>query len=73
MEKIKKKMRPLLFSREECAELLGCGLSKIDQVIQSGDLISFKFLGQRKVHSKDLWDFAMNLRNAGIQHCDLEV
>jgi|SaaInlStandDraft_1057018.scaffolds.fasta_scaffold141191_2 hypothetical protein len=72
MEK-RKRMTPLFFSREDCAELLGCGLSKVDDVIKSGDLLSFKWNGQRKVHSKDLWNFAWNLRDAGTQQRDLEV
>ena len=71
--KNKRRIPPLLFSRDDCAEALGCGKSKIDEVLQSGKLRSFKWNGQRKVHSKDLWNFAWNLRDAGTRPTDLDV
>ena len=63
----------LLLSRKDCASLLGCGLSKIDEWISSGELPSFKWGGHRKVHTKDLQDFASEMRDAGVKRCDLGV
>jgi len=71
--KNKRRIPPLLFSRDDCAEALGCGKSKIDEVIQSGELRSFMWSGQRKIHSRDLWSFAARLREGGTQAADLEV
>ena len=71
--KKKRRIPPLLFNRDDCAEALGCGKSKIDEVIQSGELRSFMWSGQRKVHSRDLWAFADGLRNAGNRPTNLEV
>ena len=73
MKKNRRLPNPLLFSRRDCAELLGCGLNKIDDAIKSNALKSFLWGGDRKIHSKDLWEFAWTLRESGLSDDGLEV
>lgn len=47
----------LLYTRVEVCPLLKCGLSKVDQLIKSGNLPSIKLGGQRLIRDTDLRDF----------------
>ena len=73
MKKNRKLPTPLFFSRRDCAELLGCGLNKIDDAVKNKTLKSFLWGGDRKIHSKDLWEFAWMLREGGLSGNELEV
>lgn len=63
----------LFYSRQDCAVALGCGLSKVDKEISSGELKSFMWHGSRMIHIDDLNDFAWKLRNDGTKQTDFGV
>ena len=61
--KKKRTIQPLWFSRLEVCEILGLCTTKIDAEVKSGRLISFKYGGSRKFHSRDVHAFSMKMRD----------
>ena len=64
-KKQRNRVRPLLVDRYGAMDALGVGITKVDEWIRTGQLKSCKVGGSRRIHTKDLWDFAWQLRCSG--------
>ena len=64
-------IEPLCFTRELLMQVIPLGMSKIDNLIATGQLPSFKLGGAGMVHSKDVWRFLADQRNE--QNPDLDL
>ncbi len=50
----------LVWTREEAARLLKCGLTKVSALVGTGELPSIKIGGQRLIRDTDLREFVAN-------------
>lgn len=64
--KSKREFPRLLLTRYDVRDALQIGLTQVDDLIKSGTLASVKLGRSRKVHWKDLRDFAAELRNNSL-------
>ena len=61
---------PLIFTKEDVMKVTGLGDGKVQGAINSRELKSFKYGGSRLIHSKDLYQWTLDLRNKGLDKQD---
>ncbi len=64
--KSKRTMPPLFLTRYQVRDALQIGLTQVDELINSKQLKAIKQGRSVRVYWKDLWDFAKDLRNNGM-------
>lgn len=65
------RIEPLCFTRELLMQVIPLGMSKIDNLIATEQLPSFKLGGAVMVHSRDVWRFLADQRNKQNPGLDL--